>query len=57
MCAVVDDIAIALHVTVDELVGLRRGWPASPEGSRPGISLRSEVSAEVANSSSLVSAS
>jgi hypothetical protein len=51
VCAVPDDLVIALNVTVDELVGLAgAGLPAL--GSRPGISLRSEVLAEVANAPS-----
>jgi hypothetical protein len=31
VCAVLDDLVIALYVTVDEPVGPRRGRPASPE--------------------------
>jgi hypothetical protein len=52
VCAVLDDLVIALYVTVDELVGLRRGPACQPRGKSTGDQLRSEVSADVANSSS-----
>jgi hypothetical protein len=51
LCAVLDALVIALYVTIDELVGLAEaGLPAQRKST--GDQLRSEVLAEVANSSS-----